>query len=160
MQSLPEVASSNSRSIPIPINSSGRAVPAPAFARQRRVKGVTSTRLTDLGRGCPSIRYHILVANFAGMPPHRQHLPWRPGLSKTGRLLVRQHRAGFLRRSFYFFKSEPCDRMHCHLPSGIFNQVSAQRALMSIALLFGSVPFALNTMVATAVCPNTVILRS
>jgi len=34
----------------------------PTLARDRRVKGVTLTRLPDLGRGRPAIRCHILVA--------------------------------------------------------------------------------------------------
>ena len=57
----------------------------------------------------------------------------------------------------YFFKSEPCDRTHCQLPLGIFTHVSAQRALTSMGLPLESVPFDLNTMMATAVCPFTVI---
>jgi hypothetical protein len=68
----------------------------PALARRRRPRGATPVRLPDLGRGRPSIRCHIHVANSAGIPLHRQHHPLKTSPSQTG-LLARQRGAGFRR---------------------------------------------------------------
>src|ERR1051326_8980526 len=50
--------------------------------------------------------------------------------------------------------------MHCHLPSGIFIQVSVQRSWVSMALPFSTVPLPTQLPVAIAVLPNTVTLTS
>jgi hypothetical protein len=104
-----------------------------ALARHRQARGVTLTHLTESRRRLPRFRCHFHVAI-------------------TARSVQCQ--------LAYFFKSEPCDRTHCHLPSGIFTYVSAHRALYSMGLPFASVPLVLNTMVAIAVCPTTVICKS
>jgi hypothetical protein len=60
-----------------------------ALAWHRRVRGVTLTRLPDLGRGRPSIRCDFRVAIYARMPATPPTPPWRP------LFLARQRRAAF-----------------------------------------------------------------
>src|SRR5690242_6001238 len=55
----------------------------------------------------------------------------------------------------YIFTSEAWLATHCHLPLGIFTQVSVHRSGEAIALPFSSVPLPLNSPVAIAVFPNT-----
>ena len=49
--------------------------------------------------------------------------------------------------------------MHCHLPSGIFIQVSTQRSWASIALPLPSVPLPCHEPPAIAVFPNVIALE-
>src|SRR5208283_2622071 len=59
-------------------------------------------------------------------------------------------------RHRHIFIGEACVATHCHLPSGIFTQVSVQRSWLSNALPDESVPLPLNPPDAIAVSPNTV----
>ena len=56
----------------------------------------------------------------------------------------------------YIFMAEECVATHCHLPSGIFTQVSVKRSCESIGFPEESVPLNLPPPMAMAVSPNTV----
>src|ERR1019366_3603431 len=59
----------------------------------------------------------------------------------------------------YIFAGALAVAMHCHLPSGIFIQVSTQRSWASIALPLPSVPLPCHAPPAIAVFPNVVALE-
>lgn len=59
----------------------------------------------------------------------------------------------------YIFAGAPAVAMHCHLPFGIFIQVSTQRSWASIALSLPSVPLLCHAPPAIAVFPNVVALE-
>jgi hypothetical protein len=52
--------------------------------------------------------------------------------------------------------AEECLATHCHVPSGIFTQVSVKRSCESIGFPEESVPLNLPPPMAMAVSPNTV----
>src|SRR5215467_14677499 len=60
----------------------------------------------------------------------------------------------------YIFTGETWLATHCHLPPGIFTQVSVQRTCSSTGFPDASEPLDLEPPVAIAVSPNTVTLTS
>src|SRR5580658_924488 len=60
----------------------------------------------------------------------------------------------------YFLVDASWLAMHCHLPDGIFIQVSVKRSVSSSTLPVPSVPVPLKTPIATAVSPNTMSFTS
>ena len=59
----------------------------------------------------------------------------------------------------YIFAGALAVAMHCHLPFGIFSQVSTQRSWALIALPLPSVPLPCHAPPASAVFPNVVALE-